>query len=131
MTRGRGPRPRVPRVLPGCALAGTLAGAFAVSCNDPVSAREIAGSRSQAVTVALGAEFDVRLGTVGPGEYASPPAISAPAVASYLGVEDDGPNVPAGPRQRFRFRATARGTTLVVFHHTGTNPTITDTVEVR
>lgn len=41
-----------------------------------------------------------------------------------------GPAVPSGPRQLFRFRAEATGTTIVTFHHTGDFPTVEDTVVV-
>lgn len=96
---------------------------------DPVSV-SLSDNTSQRLAVAAGTEFSITLGTVGPGEYASPPVVSAPAVA-YVDVAEVEPNVPAGPRQRFRFRATARGQAIIVFHHTGTNPAVEDTVQVN
>lgn len=101
-----------------------------VGCSrDPMSVA-VTDTRSQTARVPAGAAFTVTLGTVGPGNYSAPPAISAPAVVAYVTVNDVGPNEPAGERQRFQFRALTRGDAIVVFHHTARAPTIEDTVRV-
>ena len=86
--------------------------------------------RSQSLTVPVGAQFNVTLQTIGSGEYSSPPTVSSAAV-HFLDVAQTALAVPAGPTQRFRFDATTRGKAIVVFQHTGNNPTVEDTVDVR
>ena len=90
----------------------------------------ITGPGSRSVAVARGAEFTVVLQTVGPGEYQSPPTLSSGAL-QFLGVRQAALTVPAGPTQEFRFRAVARGETVIAFQHTGENPRVVDTVFVR
>ena len=91
---------------------------------------EVAFEPSHSLSISAGRELDVTLGTVGPGEYASPPTISSSAI-QFLDVEEVGPAVPAGPRQRFRFRAVAAGDAVITFHHTAGGSTIEDTVHVH
>lgn len=82
------------------------------------------------VTLVVGQELHLTLGTVGGGHYDSLPAISSAAVrlvdAAYVG-----PFHPGGPRQLFRFVAERSGTAVITFRHTGTSPTVTSTVTVR
>ena len=85
------------------------------------------------ISVASGENFDIKVGTVGPGEYASPPTIdqaSTPRI-QFLSSEFVGPNEPAGPRQLFHFKAVRAGKAVILIHHTGTNPTVVDTVDVH
>ncbi len=86
--------------------------------------------RSQSLTVPVGTQFNVTLQTIGPGEYSSPPTVSSAAVR-FLDVAQADIAVPAGPTQRFRFDAATPGKAIVVFQHTGNNPTVEDTVDVR
>lgn len=86
-------------------------------------------SGSEALTLYVGQELDLTVGTVGPGAYESP-LISTTALV-FLGDSLIGPPTPAGPRQLFRFRGAAVGQAIVVLHHSGNAPTITDTVTVR
>jgi hypothetical protein len=88
------------------------------------------GLPSGRLSVVVGQKLYLKLQTIGPGEYASPPAISSPAIR-FLGVAYVGPAVPAGPTQRFSFQAVAPGLAIVVFHHTGQHPMVEDTIEVR
>ena len=108
-----------------------LASLAPVACGggDPVSVA-VSGRTNRTFSVPVRTEFSVTLQTIGPGEYGSPPVISSTAV-QYLGVAEVGPFVPAGPTQRFRFQANARGQAILVFHHTGANATVEDTVDVR
>lgn len=88
------------------------------------------GAPGKTLSAVVGQNLDLKLQTIGPGEYASPPAISSPAVR-FLGVSLIGPAVPAGVTQRFSFQAVAPGSAIILFHHTGQNPMVEDTVEVR
>ena len=105
-----------------------IAGSFA--CHGDAIVSLSAGERDRRVTARVGERIEVTLQTVGPGEYASPPAISSPSVA-FLDVGYCGAAVPAGPTQCFHFRAVAPGRALLTFTHTGNNPPVQDTVNVR
>jgi hypothetical protein len=82
------------------------------------------------IGVRVGQEVDIKLGTVGPGQYDSIPVVSSSAVR-FLDAAFVGPFVPAGPRQLFRFTAQTSGMAIVTFRHTGTNPPVVDTIAVR
>ncbi|MBK8649651.1 MAG: hypothetical protein IPN16_24550 [Gemmatimonadetes bacterium] len=88
------------------------------------------GTANRRVVVAVGSEIGVTLGTVGPGEYTSPPNVSS-AVVRFLDVTPVGPSVPAGVRQRFRLKAVTAGRAIIVFHHSAEGPVVTDTIDVR
>ncbi|HEY4132429.1 MAG TPA: hypothetical protein VGM50_17595 [Gemmatimonadaceae bacterium] len=68
--------------------------------------------KDQTILVGVGQEVDLTIQTVGPGGYSDHPSISSNA-AVFLGVEDVGLAVPAGPRVRFRFRGITRGDAVV------------------
>ncbi len=84
---------------------------------------------SRTISLAVGQELDLTLGTVGPGAYQSP-TISSDAVG-FLGDSLVGPNSPGGVRQLFRFRGMSSGSAIIVLTHSGDQPTITDTVVVH
>ena len=90
----------------------------------------VSGSPSRTLSVAVGQELNVALQTIGPGEYEVPPAISSPSLR-FIDVALVTPHVPAGPTQRFRFRAESRGQAIILFRHSGNNSAVSDTVEVR
>jgi hypothetical protein len=71
-------------------------------------------SQSRTVLVAVGQEFRVTLGNVGPAQYESPPQISSAAVM-FLGVDVIPPFTPAGPTQQFRFKAISPGQSIIHF----------------
>ena len=106
-------------------FAGTLIGLTACGTN-PVA---VMNDSSQMITLKVGQELDLTLGTVGPGAYQTP-TLSSGAVA-FLGDSLIGPNKPAGPRQLFRFQGVAAGSAIIVLTHSGDQPTITDTVVVQ
>jgi hypothetical protein len=81
-------------------------------------------------TAVKGVRHDDDLSTVGPDEYASPPANSSPALV-FLDEADVGLPNPGGPTQQFRFRAAAPGTAILTFTHTESSRTVVDTVVVR
>ncbi|HEV2751960.1 MAG TPA: hypothetical protein VGV12_15670 [Gemmatimonadales bacterium] len=110
-------------------FVGTIACAafFLTACaKQPLAVR---GFQGQTLSVAVGQELDVTLQTVGPGQYESPPMVSSPSL-QFLSVAFVGPYVPAGPTQQFKFKGEAPGQAIVVFQHSGNNPTITDIVNV-
>jgi len=88
------------------------------------------GIPNRTFSVAVGQELALTLQTIGPGEYASPPAVSATQLV-FLGVFPAGYTVPAGQTQRFRFKAQGRGLVVIRFQHTVQDGTIEDTVIVH
>ena len=84
---------------------------------------------SQTLSLEVGQELDLTVGTVGPGAYQSP-TITGSSVA-FLGDSTIGPYTPAGPRQLFRFKGVSVGQAIVVLIHSGNQPAISDTVLVR
>lgn len=111
-------------------MAGASIAAGLLACNADSIVSLDAGQRNTRVTTQVGERIDITLQTIGPGEYATPPAISSPAVV-FLNADYCGDAVPAGPTQCFHFRAISRGNAVVSFTHTGNNPTVRDTVDVR
>lgn len=88
---------------------------------------------SQAISVRVGQQISITLGSVGPGTYDSPPQISS-SVLTFLGVDVVPPYTPAGPNQRFRFSAVTPGRAIVEFRRTLGDVTldvVQDTVQVR
>ena len=117
--------------LTGIARIGPVLVALTISAcggKNPVAVSIV--GRSQSLTVPVGTQFNVTLQTIGPGEYSSPPTVSSAAV-HFLDVSEATFAVPAGPTQLFRFDATTFGKAILVFQHTGDNPTVEDTVDVR
>ena len=112
-----------------CLRHGLVLMAFSLAAcgSEPLA---VSGSRDQTLSVSVGQEFSITLQTVGPGEYKSPPAVFLSAIR-FLDVAFVSPSVPAGPTQRFRFKAEARGDAIVRFQHSGDNPMVTYAVEVR
>ncbi len=94
------------------------------------SATTVTGPAKGSFAVSRGSDFTLVLQTVGPGEYASPPAVSSGSV-HFLGVSQAAATVPAGPTQEFRFHAASVGQAVIVFQHTGSNPPIADPILVR
>jgi hypothetical protein len=110
------------------AIPATIVALLLAACGpEPLAQSGLPGGT---LSVVVGQKIDLKLQTIGPGEYASPPAISSPAIR-FLGVAYVGPPVPAGPTQKFSFQAVAPGMAIIVFHHTGQNPIVEDTIEVR
>lgn len=107
-----------------------LAAAGGIACRADSIVSLSAGERNRHITASVGERIDVTLQTVGGGEYASPPAVSSPAVA-FLDAGYCGNPVPAGPTQCFHFRAVASGRALLTFTHTENNAPVKDTVDVR
>jgi hypothetical protein len=114
----------------------SLLGAIAAvaACSDDVVGSN--GIPSRSMSLKVGETLELTLQSIGPGEYASPPAISS-ASLRFLDVSLVTPAVPAGVTQKFRFRAQAAGRAVITFEHTGQSSdrgaglTIQDTVEVH
>jgi hypothetical protein len=112
---------------------GLFATLLAFGCSDdPVSA-SLRGLDDQSISVPVGTEINVILGTTGPGEYASPPELSSGSL-SFVDMAYVGPATPAGVTQRFRFRAMRRGHTQIIFrltvNHSTQRPVVVHTVDV-
>jgi hypothetical protein len=90
----------------------------------------VTGEGGRRLSTTVGREIRITLGTVGPGEYESPPEISSSSV-TFEEVAVVGPTVPAGVRQEFRFRAAARGEAVIRFLHSDDDPVVEDTIDVR
>jgi hypothetical protein len=99
-----------------------------------VSGQTIYGQSQTHIAVAVGQQVGLTLWTVGPGAFDSLPVVSSPGLR-FLDAAVVGPYVPAGPRQLFRFTATARGRFVVSFPHSGSLNEqayhVVDTVDVR
>ena len=104
-----------------------LAGVIACSAQNPVGVDD---GTSQRLDASVGAEIIVTLQTIGPGEFASPPVISSNNVR-FVDVSQADVAVPAGPTQRFRFKAVAPGRAVITLRHTFQNRVVEDTVDVR
>jgi len=110
-------------LLPGCLVL-----ALANCGQAPLEAN---GYPSHSLSIKSGRELELTLQTIGPGEYASPPVVSSPAVR-FLEVALVTPAVPGGPTQRFTITAVSPGVAVVVFHHTvQTSTTVEDTINVQ
>ena len=109
-------------------LTGVLIALALSSCGE--GSLEANGLPSHSISIKAGQTLELTLQTIGPGEYASPPSVSSPAVR-WRDVHLVAPAVPAGPTQRFRFEAVAPGRAVIAFHHTVQGTTIEDTVDVH
>jgi hypothetical protein len=113
-------------------LFGLVAAFLAGACGSR-GPFEVYGQPSGAFSVAVGQQIDIKIGTVGPGEYVSPPTLNGSAIA-FLSVTA-GAAMPAGTQQIFHFKGVARGQTVVVFQNTNPpgipHPDVIDTVVVR
>lgn len=88
---------------------------------------------AQTVAASPGQRINITLSNVGPAIYASPPMISSASV-SYVGVEVVPPYNPAGPTQRFRFKAVSAGQAVIRFQRELGDAIVSvveDTVRVR
>ena len=84
----------------------------------------------ETLRVAVGEELELTFQTIGPGEYESPPRISSSAL-QFLDVTAFRPAPRAGLAQVFRFRGAIPGQAILVIHHSGKSPVISDTVIVH
>jgi hypothetical protein len=116
------PLDRLGRIL--ILAAVLLAGCGTETPTDPT------GSSGRTFTVQAGQNLEIRLQSIGPGEYRSPPSISSGAI-EFRGVSLAAPHVPAGVTQLFHFQAITPGRAIVVFRHSEQAPTVIDTVDVR
>ena len=91
---------------------------------------EVSDSEGQQVDLRVGQEMVRTLGTVGPGSFASPPAISSIAL-TFVGMSYPSSQLPSGPTQEFRFKAERAGTAIVTYVHTYSSHVVEDVVTVR
>ena len=116
-------QPRSPRHR----FLGVVAAAIAGCSHGPL---EVDGAPSQSFSTTVGREIDITLQNVGPGEYASPPALSSTALR-FIDASVVTPAVPAGLTQRFRFQALQAGDAVITFHQVEGEVTVQDTVHVE
>ena len=119
---------RTPGWSPALPLRGLIVALGLTGCG--LGPLEANGLPSHTLSITAGRDLEITLQTIGPGEYASPPLVSSGGVR-FLGARLVTPAVPAGPTQLFRFEAVSQGVAVIVFHHTGQNPTIEDTIVVH
>jgi hypothetical protein len=113
------------RVLPVLLVPSLLALA---GCGDS-AATDVYGSPARLLQVPVGQRLDLRLQTIGPGEYQTPSSILSSAV-SVLSVELVTPAVPAGVTQRVHLQAVAPGWAIVRFEHS-VGEVLVDTIDVQ
>ena len=82
---------------------------------------------SQTISMAVGQELQIIVGTLGPGSYDSP-AISSPAIMQVPDHGDVLPVTPGGPTQRFSFVAQAAGQAIITLGQSGRTTFRSDTV---
>ena len=115
-------RPRRSHRLCPIAIVG-LAAALTGSCSTtpaPIALDNSVGGR--VVAVVTGQEADLTLQTLGPGQYGAP-TLSSSSV-TFEGMSFSPLQNPGGPRQVYRFRAVASGTSDISIPHVGdVNPT--------
>lgn len=114
------------------AMSMTILLIQACSGNSPLA---VYGAPAQTFSISVGQALDIRMQTVGPGEYVSPPAFTGSAI-EFLGESSPaGVANPAGVQQLFHFKGVAGGQAIILFHNTnpdGTHyPDVSDTVVVR
>jgi hypothetical protein len=98
--------------------------------SNSVSPLEVIGAPPRTFTIAVGQQVDIQMGSVGPGEYVSPPTLMGSAI-DFLGVSLATIQVPAGETQLFHFKGVAPGQAIVRFHNTNQSADVSDTVVVR
>jgi hypothetical protein len=86
--------------------------------------------RNRSLHARVGDPIEINLGTLGGGEFSSPPEISR-GVVRFVDVAQVMPPSPAGPIQTFRFVAVARGDAVVTFRHTESTVVVRDTIIVH
>jgi hypothetical protein len=113
------------------ALGGNCAGQASQS---PSSQKEVSLNRAndgQKVSAKVGQRIVVTLQTIGGGHYDTP-QVSSRAVR-FDSAMDPPPRQqnPGGPTQVYRFTAVDEGEALIRIRHTGSNPTVTFTIQVK
>ena len=101
----------------------------ALSACGAVAPTEAIARNGAVYSIAVGEEISLRLQSIGPGEYQSPPLLSNGALR-FVDATVVGPSVPAGVTQRFRFRGSAPGKTVITFQHSNSGARLADTVVV-
>jgi hypothetical protein len=106
-----------------------LAGLLVAGCGSE-GPTDLSEGTGRAFTVQAGRQLEIRLQSIGPGEYQAPPSVSS-AVIRFVDVRLATPHVPAGVTQLFRFQAVRPGRALVTFRHSEQSAAVIDTVDVR
>ena len=121
--------------MPKQSFVRCLAAILAVGCaSDPIVS--VGGDVvSRRIDARRGELIDIRLWGGALGTFASPPAVSTPAVEFVdVSVEIGSSGIvrPGGPTQRFRFRALSSGSAIVIFSPLQQgSPIVSDTIVVQ
>jgi hypothetical protein len=111
---------------------GLVAALLVASCHGS-GPLEVTRASSAQSSIEVGQQIDFWMGTVGPGSYLVPPALSGSAL-TFLG-ETSGGEPPSGSQQIFHFLGVAGGRTIIMFQNTNPDktryPDVSDTVVVR
>ena len=116
-------------VRPVLLCIAAAAGALTLACESR-SPLEVNGIQTRSLSVRVGEQFGIRLTTVGPGEYLSPPLLSD-SILQFIDANVVPPHNPGGPTQLFRFKALVRGRSFITFQHSEGSYSVTDTVTVQ
>jgi hypothetical protein len=107
---------------------------FVWACSSSKNSLGVYGQPPGTFVIAVGQEIDIQMGTVGPGEYVSPPALMGSAIL-FVGESSPSVVVPSGAQQIFHFKGVASGQTIILFHNTSPpgsfRPDVIDIVAVR
>jgi hypothetical protein len=106
-----------------------LAALTSIACGDRLAGPvRLEGDPGQSVTVDVGADIRIHLGTLGPGMWDT--AGVSTTVVRFIS-DTVLPSGPGGPQQQFRFSAVAAGVSVLTFRHTYSQRVVKETVEVR
>ncbi len=111
---------------------GNCAGQEA-SQSSSITQKEVSLSRAndgQKVSAKLGQPIVVTLQTIGGGHYDTPQVSSHAVRFEGSAFAPPREQKPGGPKQVYRFTATAKGEAQVRIPHTDSNPTVTFTIRV-
>jgi len=112
------------------ASCGNSAGQKFDTC--PPKTQELSLNREndgQRVSAKVGHPIIVCLQTIGMGHYDTPQMSSN--VIRFDGAVFPAKQNPGGPTQVYHFSATAEGEAKISIPHTGSNPTVTFTIQVK
>jgi hypothetical protein len=100
-----------------------------VGCSGDLTTAPIylANAPSQAITMSVGQELDITVGTIGPGGYGAP-TISSSVLRRMNGDYPAPCCTPGGPSQRFHFVADGPGEAVITLGQEGRLYSTSDTL---
>jgi hypothetical protein len=88
------------------------------------------GEPDRTLFARAGEDVELKLQTIGPGKYLTPPAVLS-TVVRFVDVREAGVVVPAGETQIFRFRAVRPGTAFIAFRHSEQNRNLDAVIHIE